>query len=454
MAFLAAAKGRRVFSFAAACLAASLLLVPSAEASRDLPISLGPALELPVAIPEPTTDGASFELLAPADRILFAALSSLQESELAQVLDRRRFRPLSATVSRDLASGVSTRLAPSISLGSGDLGWKLHQGDYFLEPDPLGPVDSPNLYQAFGFDGLNVTDPFGECWWAGDDVPCSVYYAELKSQFSSKEELIASGRRSARFLKGEVVGAAKLVPETASAAWNVVSHPIQSYEAANEAVAGMYLGAESLVVTAAGDPSAVVGMATGAAQNTLFALSSVDEDVAAEATGKILAGAAIGGAATKVVGRVSRLARTGRRAAKAADAAEDLVPGRGVPREPLLLAQPGKDLFVGTYSRVRAANLRSGLNPTHTPHHSVQAAVSDAGSRSAGISINLRKNLHQLTRTYRRPVQPAPNLRTHLARDVRDLRRILREVGHDPRRINMQLQELIRRNKAIGGLER
>ncbi len=31
----------------------------------------------------------------------------------------------------------------------------------FLEPDPLGPVDSPNLYQAFGFDGLNVVDPYG-----------------------------------------------------------------------------------------------------------------------------------------------------------------------------------------------------------------------------------------------------------------------------------------------------
>ncbi len=35
----------------------------------------------------------------------------------------------------------------------------------FLEPDPLGPVDSPNLYQAFGWDGLNVTDPWGECQW-------------------------------------------------------------------------------------------------------------------------------------------------------------------------------------------------------------------------------------------------------------------------------------------------
>jgi RHS repeat-associated protein len=31
----------------------------------------------------------------------------------------------------------------------------------FLEPDPLGPVDSPNLYQAFSFDTLSVTDPWG-----------------------------------------------------------------------------------------------------------------------------------------------------------------------------------------------------------------------------------------------------------------------------------------------------
>ncbi|NOZ94000.1 MAG: hypothetical protein GXP47_04550, partial [Acidobacteria bacterium] len=41
----------------------------------------------------------------------------------------------------------------------------------FLEPDPLGPLDSPNLYQAFGFDGLNVRDPFGECLGI-NDMPC------------------------------------------------------------------------------------------------------------------------------------------------------------------------------------------------------------------------------------------------------------------------------------------
>ena len=141
----------------------------SAEASRCLPASLSPALERPVSIPPAPSADASFELLTDGDRILFTALSSLQESELAQVLDRRRFRPLSATVSQKLASGVSTRPAPSISLGSSDLRWKLHQGDYFLEMDPLGPVDSPNLYQAFGFDGMNVVDPWGMCSGPGDE---------------------------------------------------------------------------------------------------------------------------------------------------------------------------------------------------------------------------------------------------------------------------------------------
>jgi filamentous hemagglutinin len=31
----------------------------------------------------------------------------------------------------------------------------------FLQPDPLGPIDSPNLYQAFGLDPQNNTDPMG-----------------------------------------------------------------------------------------------------------------------------------------------------------------------------------------------------------------------------------------------------------------------------------------------------
>jgi hypothetical protein len=162
-----AAKRRKILSLAVVCLAASLLLAPSAEATRGLPASLGPRLELPVVIPPASTAEPSFSLLTDEERFLFAALSSLQEDQLAQVLERRRFRPLGGVVSPELTSGLSANQARYISLGSGDLGWKSHQGDYFLEPDPLGPVDSPNLYQAFGFDGMNVTDPYGECWTGG-----------------------------------------------------------------------------------------------------------------------------------------------------------------------------------------------------------------------------------------------------------------------------------------------
>lgn len=115
---------------------------------------------------------------------------------------------------------------------------------------------------------------------------------------------------------------------------------------------------------------------------------------------------------------------------------------------------PGGDLFVGTYNDVRAANLASGLHATHTPHHVVQAAISNAGSRGAGVAINLRKDLHTVTRTFRKPVDPALNLRTHLARDIRDLRRILHEAHYDQATINRQLQELIRQNKALRGFEK
>ena len=116
--------------------------------------------------------------------------------------------------------------------------------------------------------------------------------------------------------------------------------------------------------------------------------------------------------------------------------------------------EPGGDLFVGTYNEVRAVNLASGLNVTHTPHHVVQAAISHAGSRGAGVAINLRKDLHTLTRTFRRPVDLALNLRTHVARDMRDVRRILHASGSAQATMNRQLQELIRQNKALGGFEK
>jgi hypothetical protein len=141
--------------------------------------------------------------------------------------------------------------------------------------------------------------------------------------------------------------------------------------------------------------------------------------------------------AIPVAGAAVLAARVGLKALKAAKARR--------------LARPGEDLFVGTYNESRAANLASGLNATHTPHHVVQAAVSLASSRGTGITVNLNKGLHAVTRTFRRPVDATLNLRTHLARDIRDLRGILSGAGYNRGVINRQLQELIRQNKGLGG---
>jgi RHS repeat-associated protein len=120
-----------------------------------------------------------------------------------------------------------------------------------------------------------------------------------------------------------------------------------------------------------------------------------------------------------------------------------------VPRIKLELAKPGEDLFVGTYNQSRYGNLKSGLNDTHTPHHVVQDAVSPT-SHGKGITINIRKDIHEVTETFgsRRDLN---NLRDHLAADVKELRNLLGQNGYDNARINVQLQELIRQNKLQGG---
>jgi hypothetical protein len=108
------------------------------------------------------------------------------------------------------------------------------------------------------------------------------------------------------------------------------------------------------------------------------------------------------------------------------------------------------DLFVGTYSRSYRANVKAGVNGLYTPHHSLQDAVS-LTKHGRGVTINLRKDLHELTRTFKKPVEPGLSIRQHLARDVVDLRKILGDAGYDQSVINRQLQELIRQNKAIPG---
>jgi uncharacterized protein with von Willebrand factor type A (vWA) domain len=118
------------------------------------------------------------------------------------------------------------------------------------------------------------------------------------------------------------------------------------------------------------------------------------------------------------------------------------------------LATAGEDLFVGTYNQVRGANVKSGLNVTHTPHHVVQNALSQT-THGRGITINLRKDLHELTRTYSVPIDKSVvGLRNNLAADVKDLRKILLNAGYDRNIVNNQLQELIRQNKALGGFDK
>ena len=118
------------------------------------------------------------------------------------------------------------------------------------------------------------------------------------------------------------------------------------------------------------------------------------------------------------------------------------------------LAGAGEDLFVGTYNQVRAGNIKSGLNSTHTPHHVVQDALSQT-THGKGITINLRKDLHELTRTCRVPIDKSiVGLRNNLAADVKDVKNILLNAGYDPKVVNRQLQELIRQNKDLGGFDK
>ena len=121
------------------------------------------------------------------------------------------------------------------------------------------------------------------------------------------------------------------------------------------------------------------------------------------------------------------------------------------PRSKPPLAASGEDLYVGPYSKSYRANVKAGINADHTPHHSLQDAVSRT-TRARGVTMNMRQDLHSLTRTFKRPVESGLSLRQHLAGDVMDIRSILIDAGYNRSTINRQLQELIGQNKTLGGL--
>lgn len=112
------------------------------------------------------------------------------------------------------------------------------------------------------------------------------------------------------------------------------------------------------------------------------------------------------------------------------------------------LAKPGEDLYVGTYNQVRSGNIKGGLNATHTPHHAIQDAASPT-THGRGITINLRKGLHEETWTYRKPLVKGLIDRQYLGRDAKDIRGILRRAGYNRETINRQVRELIRQNKKL-----
>jgi hypothetical protein len=149
------------------------------------------------------------------------------------------------------------------------------------------------------------------------------------------------------------------------------------------------------------------------------------------------------------------------RLAKASEVTRDVPAGMSTGREgvgggslvaksPLSVPAAGEDLFVGLYGQTRRANIQSGLNATHTPHHVVQNAVSDT-SHSLGVTINMRKDLHQLTRSYGRNADLGNNV-SNLAADIWDLRTIFRGAGYDSSLVNQQMRALIDLNRKVGNV--
>ncbi|ANI28423.1 hypothetical protein PL78_01015 [Yersinia entomophaga] len=61
----------------------------------------------------------------------------------------------------------------------------------------------------------------------------------------------------------------------------------------------------------------------------------------------------------------------------------------------------------------------------------------------------MRKDLHELTWTYKKPFVRGLTNRQYLARDIVDLRTIFRNAGYSKDVVNRQLSELIKQNKAL-----
>jgi len=170
MTFRAAAKERRLFLLAAVCCASALFLSPAADASRGIPAAIAPALEAQTT----------------PDQVLEAEFSD--PPERLRIFGDLRLppHPLELVEASKIASGVkhyglglNIRQTGDLSRESGGLSfqglwtdpvtgisyarnrWYDARTASWLSEDPLGAVDSPNLYAFVGWRPHAATDPLG-----------------------------------------------------------------------------------------------------------------------------------------------------------------------------------------------------------------------------------------------------------------------------------------------------
>ncbi|HEX7708965.1 MAG TPA: Ig-like domain-containing protein [Thermoanaerobaculia bacterium] len=148
----------------------------------------------------------------------------------------------------------------------------------FLTPDPMGYLDSSNLYSFGAGDPVNNSDPTGKCLGL-DSIDCTDYAFDAVMQFADPRNNVGNLKRSARFLGFELKGVALAVPRAVKGIYDVATHLPETVE-----------GAKQLASAIADDPGSVLRKAGNAIINA-------DPDKMAELLGETLALAGAGAAA-------------------------------------------------------------------------------------------------------------------------------------------------------------
>ena len=244
----AAAKGRSLFSLAALCLA--LVAVP-AQAVRLLPSSpsldAAPRIAELVDLQQPSSPHvAGLPLFTLEDHWLVTVLSVVDAPDPGELLPHDRYRlfaesqslppPVRAALIAKLASGLQTWPDAPISLGRIDLEEKSHrlffQGLWtdpttglayarnrwydphnaaWLSEDPIGPVDSPNLYAFVGWGPNSGTDPMGTGGPIGATPGQVLEMARIEGvSEEGQAELLLSYQMAGEFTLGVMQGAGNM----------------------------------------------------------------------------------------------------------------------------------------------------------------------------------------------------------------------------------------------------